>query len=142
LLKEGTLKKVALAVLLLAGAATVFWEARWYVFQVSINNVLEALPKTPPTARLTGLRRQIRESATKLWIPPDSIELDVHLEQHGSNGFAAKEDMTEYYWFVVVHAKRSANRADWERRIDNKLDEPDLAALEADGLPVKRRPRS
>jgi len=140
-LKEGTLKKAAIGLVLVAGVATGFWNARWYAFMYWIGGTVERLPNKPDQARLLGLRGEIRDDARRLWIEPDALALDIHLEQHSSNGFATKEDMTEYYWFVVVHAARGSKVADWERRIDNKLDEAELAALEAGGVGVHRRSR-
>jgi hypothetical protein len=141
-MQPGTLKKLAVGAVVLAGAGFLFWEARWYVFQTRINNVLVSLPVKPSIAQLGDIRGRISEQARALWISPDSMALDIHLEQHGSNGFAAKEDMTEFYWFVVVHARRGSSTADWERRIDSKLEDADVAALEAKNVEVQRRAKN
>lgn len=138
---EGIYKKAAFAFVVAAGVSFVLWQARWYVFQTRISDALIGLPKCPDVARLAGLRERIGKEARSLWIPPETVSLDIHLEQHGSNGFAAKEDMTEYFWFVVVHARRGQDKADQEQRIDTKLGEADLKALEERGVGVVRRSR-
>jgi hypothetical protein len=138
LFREGTWKKLAIALVLLAGAGVVFWQARWFVFSTRIHNVLESLARRPAPAEITALRSRINAEARALWISPDSIALDLHLEQHTSRSYATKEDMTEQYWFVVVHATRGSSVADWEKRIDTALDAAYTAALEEGGVPVKK----
>lgn len=130
------LKKAIVAALVLAPALFLFDWTRWWVFETRINNQLRALPDKPLARDILAVKPGVLNEARSLWISEGSLALEVHLEQQTSNAYAAKEDMIEPYWFVIVTVTRGKRQASWKRRIDNKVAETDTAALEKGGVRV------
>jgi hypothetical protein len=132
--------KIAAAI---AALALVFYVGsdwlRWWVFEGRIHNVLMALPKKASAADIVSVRPKILAEARSLWFRPESIDLEIRVEQHTSNGYAYKEDQTECYWFVVATARQGSRWATWEQRIDNQLPVTEDEALEKGDVLVRRR---
>ncbi len=131
-------KALVVGAVLLVGFLGFDW-LRWWVFETRINNVLQRMPVKPAASDLVAIRGRVLEQARSLWLSRGSIDVEVALEQHTSNGYAMKEDQLELYWFVRVKATQGRRSASWEERIDNKVAETDTEALEKAGITVKRR---
>lgn len=130
-------KKVAVAVVILAVGLVTFHHVRWFVFESRIHNALLALDKQPTSARIIALKPAIAGEGRSLLMSSSSLQVDVELVQHSSQGLAFKEDMSEAWWFVVVDARLGSKQAKWEQRIDNTVALTDREKLEAAGVRVR-----
>ncbi len=128
---------VVAAVLIVGGLAVFDW-TRWWSFDASVQSRVVPTVGLPSTAEVIALRKRIVEEARAFWISESSLTLDMHCEQHLSNGFAFKEDQTKLHWFLVIHAQSRGRKAKWEQRLDNGLPELEREALEAAGIKVLR----
>jgi hypothetical protein len=134
-----TKKRAVIAVALLLLAYVVFDQARWFVLEARVHDVLHSLPKEPATRDLLALRGRIEAQERSLLLRPSAIALDLRLEQHDSNGRAFREDSALMFWFVIVEARAGSKTLRWEQRIDNRLAETEGEALERGQVRVVRR---
>ena len=125
------------ALFLLGGLAVYDWTL-WWSFDASVQSRIVPTIGLPSATQVIGLKKKIVEHARTFWITESSLAIDMHCEQHLSNGFAFKEDQTKLHWFLVVEASSRGRKAKWEQRLDNGLPEVEGEALEAAGIRVVR----
>lgn len=135
----GKVYAVAMVVVVLGVAVAIFDWTRWWVLDSRVQSRVVTPIARPSVAEVLGLKPKILEQARALWITEGEMTIEMHCEQHLSNGFALAEDQSTIYWFLVVKASCRGRKAKWEMRLDNKLPEVDGEALETAGVKVVKR---
>jgi hypothetical protein len=135
----GKVYAVAMVVVCLGVGYAIFDWTRWWVLDTRVQARVVSPIAKPTTAEVLQLKPRIFAEARALWITEAEMNLEMHCEQHLSNGFALAQDQSTIYWFLVVKASCHGRKATWEMRLDNKLPETDGEALESAGVKVVKR---
>src|SRR3954468_10069516 len=119
----GKVYAAIMIVVCLGFALAIFDSTRWGALDGRMQSRVVLPIARPSLAEVVALKPRILQEARALWILQREVELDLHCEQHLSNGFAFKEDQSEIFWFLVIKAQYHGHKATWEQRLDNKLPE-------------------